>query len=365
MKILFLVPYPTEGPSNRFRVEQYLPYLKEKGVIYKIRPFVSSGFYKILYLNGHLVKKILFFLYSTIRRLLDMLLGLRYDIIFIHRESYPFGPPFIERFFKLFNKKIIFDFDDATFLPTSSGSNIFIERFNRYGKVPEIIALSDYVIAGNEYLADFALKYNENVIIIPTVVDTDAYLPAIRKTRSEKVTIGWIGSRTTSVFLESLKGVFKNLLDKYANLEIKIVGGKFNKRDLERISVLPWSLSGEIEALQSFDIGVMPMPDTKWTRGKCGFKAILYMSVGIPCVSSPVGINLDIIKDGVNGFLADPADDWEKKLSILIENEELRKEMGHAAREIAQEHYSKKIMEKKVFDLIEKVYTGGINEHNR
>ncbi|OGW74682.1 MAG: hypothetical protein A2Z72_05405 [Omnitrophica bacterium RBG_13_46_9] len=355
MKILFLVPYPTEGASNRFRVEQYLPYLEEKGILYKVRPFISSDFYRILYLKDYLLKKILFFLRSTVFRILDVLRALKYDIIFIHRESYPLGPPFIERILKFFNKKVIFDFDDAIFLPASSGSNIFMERFNRYGKVPEVIALSDGVITGNKYLADFALKYNENVTIIPTPVDVELYAPSPKKIHSEKVTIGWIGSKTTSVFLKPMRDIFAVLLEKFPYLEIIIVGGRFDNRGLERVRNIDWSLENEIGALQNFDIGIMPMPDTKWTRGKCAFKAILYMSVGIPCVSSPVGVTADLIKDGVNGFLAGSADAWKKKLSMLIESPDLRERIGRNARETAVNEYSVKANVPKFLEVLNRV----------
>jgi len=340
MRILFLVPYPTEGASNRFRVEQYLPYLKEKGIDFEIRPFVSSKFYRILYLKRYFIKKIFFFILSSIARIFDIFKALRYDVIFIHRESYPLGPPFIERILKLFKKKIIFDFDDAIFLPASSGSNVFIERFNRYGKVPEVITLSDHVITGNNYLEDFALKYNENITVIPTPVDTERYVTARRKENNNEVIIGWIGSKTTSIFLEPMRDTFKFLLGKYPNLKIKVVGGEFDTKGIKRLENIVWSLEREIEVLQSFDIGIMPMSDSKWTRGKCAFKTILYMSVGIPCVSSPVGITVDIIENDVNGFLANSDSEWKEKLSILIESPDLRRKMGENARKTAIEKYS-------------------------
>ena len=292
---------------------------------------------------------------STLSRIFDIFAALKYDVVFIHRESYPFGPPFIERMLRFFKKRIIFDFDDAIFLPSSSGTNVFIERFNRYGKVPEVIALSDSVITGNRYLADFASKYNENIIVIPTSVDTDKYRPRIQKSEvgiQNKVIIGWIGSKTTSVFLEPMREVFKELLDNYPDLQIKIVGGNFDISGLKRVENIPWSLEKETELLQSFDIGIMPMPDTKWTRGKCAFKAILYMAVGIPCVSSPVGVNTDIIENGVNGFLASGTSEWVDKLSQLIESESLRRKIGENARNTAVEKYSVQIQSSKFLEAI-------------
>jgi glycosyltransferase involved in cell wall biosynthesis len=383
MKILFLVPYPSEGASNRFRIEQYLPLLRQNGISYTVRPFISPGFYRILYHRAYFARKICFFIWCSLARCADVIRALRYDLVFIHRESYPLGPPFIERFLRFFKKRIIFDFDDAIFLPATSGSNIFMDRFKRYGKVPEVIALSDHIIAGNRYLAEFALKYNENVTIIPTPVDTDTYVPKTaphedspgevlrgpagggkdRRLKTEhrtpntenRVIIGWIGSKTTSLFLEPMREVFKALTEKYPNVRIHVVGGEFDAQGIKRILNLPWSLDNEPAVLQGFDIGIMPMPDTKWTRGKCAFKAILYMSVGIPCVSSPVGMNREVITDGVNGFLASSPGEWIEKLSTLIESRALRKTMGERGREMAVEKYSVKAHAPGMMNIVNKV----------
>jgi len=357
MKILFLTPYPEEGASKRFRILQYLPYLKEKGINYTVRPFVFQGFYKVLYKKGYLIKKILYFLISSVYRIFDLFWSTGYDIVFVHRESYPFGPAFLERIVKFLGKKVIFDFDDAIFLPSSSESNIFMERFNRYGKVPEVIALADHVITGNKYLADFAAKYNENVSVIPTSVDTCRYRPPAENGMKAGIVIGWIGSKTTSKFLLPMKDIFKKLLNKYPQLIIRIVGGEIDFWEDERIENVNWMLESEIKTLQGFDIGIMPMPDTKWTRGKCAFKAILYISVGIPCVCSPVGMNNELIMDGKNGFLASSDEEWEEKLSELIESANLRKSIGEKARRTVTEKYSVRASFPEFIKVLEKAAT--------
>lgn len=356
MKILFLVPYPTTGASNRFRVEQYIPYLRSRKIECTIRPFISRDFYSVLYVKGSIFKKLLYFLVCTARRALDLARAVRYDLVFIHRESYPLGPPVIERVLRFLNKKMIFDFDDAIFLPASSGTYEFLERFKRFGKVPEVISLCDLVIAGNRYLADFAVKYNENVSVIPTPVDTDLYKPAPKCDASGKIVIGWIGSKTTSSFLEPMKEVFERLLDTYPSVLIRIVGGDFDMSENPRIEKICWTLEDELRLLQGFDIGIMPMPDTKWTRGKCAFKTILYMSVGIPCVSSHVGMNTAVIQNGVNGFLAGSPNEWKEKLSKLIESPDLRASIGAKGRQTIIEKYSLRVNASKFLATVHKAY---------
>lgn len=355
MRVLFWVPYPTEGASNRYRVEQYLPYLEKEGIKYSLRSFWSSSAYRILYKNGHYFKKIYFFLCGTISRILDLLRIARYDVVFIHREAYPIFGAIFETALSILRKPIIFDFDDAIFLPTSSRPNNFIESLKKPDKVASTIVKSKHVIAGNSYLSDFALRYNRSVTIIPTSIDTDKYYSNNRKA-SDEVVIGWMGSITTLNFLNVMIGTFINISKKFHNIKFKIVGGDFSIEGLSNIISKPWSLEEEIEDLRSFDIGIMPMPDNEWTNGKCGFKAILYMNMGIPCVCSPVGVNKEIITDGVNGFLASSEDEWINKLSLLIENPDLRRRLGMAGRKTVEERYSVKINAPKYIEILKNVY---------
>lgn len=356
MKIIFFVPYPTEGASNRFRVEQYTPHLKTEGIIYRIRPFMSRGFYKTIYLKGYYFLKILYFIASTVNRFFDLILTLKYDVIFIHREVFPVGPPLFEYILSKLRKPIIYDFDDAIFLSSTSRSNNFIERLKRPDKVSKIIKISNHIIAGNRYLADFAMRYNNNVTIIPTSIDTDVYYPKENQPKYDKFVIGWIGSNTTVEFLNLLQGVFKKLTIKYPDIEFKIIGGEFHIPGLNNIKNQVWSLDSEIEDLQSFDVGIMPMPDNAWTRGKCGFKAILYMSLGIPCLCSPVGVNKEIIKGGMNGFLADSDKEWVEKLSLLIDDPDLRQRIGMAGRKTVEERYSVKVNAPKFLEVLKREY---------
>lgn len=355
MKVLFWVPYPTEGASNRYRVEQYLPYLKKSGIRYSLRPFWSRFAFKVLYKAGHRFAKFYYFVLGTISRLFDLLRIFQYDVIFIHREAYPIGGAFFESILAKLKKPFIFDFDDAIFLPASSRPNNFIEKYKRPEKVNDIIKMAGYVIAGNNYLVDFSLPYNRSVSVIPTPIDTDKYYPN-RNKHNDEVVIGWIGSVTTLDFLNTMKSVFIRLSKQFSRIKFKIVGGNFSIDGFSSVISKPWSLEEEIEDLKSFDIGIMPMPDNEWTKGKCGFKAILYMSMGVACVCSPVGVNKEIIIDGANGFLAYTESEWFEKLSLLIENSEIRKRIGMAGRKTVEEKYSIKVNAPKYLEVLKKVY---------
>lgn len=356
MKILFWVPYPVEGASNRYRVQQYLPSLKEAGIIFSVRPFWSSEAYSILYKKGFYLRKAFFFILGVISRITDMMRISYFDLVFIHRESLPVGPDILESLLYLLRKPMIFDFDDAIFLPASSQQNYFIERFKNPAKVPRIIKKSRQVIAGNSYLGDFALQFNSAVTVIPTSIDTDTYR---RPSRSQKpcgaVTIGWMGSTTTAWFLKDMDSVFKALAARFPGLRFLVVGGKFYVPGVN-IENRPWRMEEELSDLSSIDIGIMPMPDNQWTRGKCGFKAILYMSMGIPCVCSPVGMNREIVAEGVNGFLASTQKEWVDKLSRLAEEPDLRAKIGESGRQTVEQRYSVKANSRKLIKVINNIH---------
>jgi len=345
MKILFIQPYPTEGASARYRVEQYVPYLEKNGIKCVIRPFVSSKFYKILYKKGLCFKKILYFIQSSIQRFFDIFLAAKSDLIFIHLETFPLAPPFLEYIFaKVLHKKIIYDLDDAIYMGNTSSANKFLKYIKCPSKIKKIIKIADHVITCNEYLADYTNKYNKNITVIHTSVDTEKFKP-INKEKKDCMVIGWIGSHSTAKYLSELKDVFFKLSSEY-RFSIKIIGaGEEYDFKIPGIEVVKsdWSLKDEIAQFQSIDIGVYPLPENEWTKGKTGFKTIQYMSVGIPCVASDVGANRDIIEDGVNGYLAKTEEEWLAKISNLIQNPQLRMNMGLKGRKTVEEKYSLKV----------------------
>jgi len=338
MNVLFFVPYTTEGGSNRFRVEQYLPHLNRHGIESMVRPFLcSSAFYDILYRPGRTPRKGWYFLVSSLNRLLDLVRSRRFDRIVVHREAFPLGPAVLEWFLSRSRIPIVYDFDDAIWQRNSSEANRPLQFLKCPGKIATIIRLSRQVIAGNGYLRDYALQHNPRVTVIPTPVDTDHFQPASRA-GGEGVTLGWIGSHSSAPYLRMLDPVLPYLARQY-DFRLKVVGGEYYNAH-PSVSNHEWRLDREVVDLQSFDIGLMPMPDNQWTRGKCAFKALQYMAVGIPVVCSPVGMNSEVVQDGVNGFLADSEVEWFERLSMLIEDRGLREAMGQRGRAIVENCYS-------------------------
>jgi len=342
MKVLFLVPYPIQGASNRFRVLQFIPYLKEAGITCRVRPFYSETFWRILYRPGRFWAKLVLGLLCSLNRLLDLARALRYDLVFIHREAYPVGPAWFETLLSWMGKPYVYDFDDALFLPNVAEPNRFFGRLKCPGKVNRIIRGSSVTVAGNAYLAEYAKSAAARKIeIVPTVVDTQRFAPRQTGKNQKKLVIGWIGSSTTIVFLEPYQRVFKRVLERCGQrAQFRIVGGRLAEPLPEGIACVAWSLESEVTELQSFDIGIMPMPDNEWTKGKCAFKAIEYLAVGIPAICSPVGMNLEVVSEGVNGFLPEEEDDWVEAICRLVENDELRSTLGNAGRRTVEQKYS-------------------------
>ncbi|MDD5449070.1 MAG: glycosyltransferase [Candidatus Omnitrophica bacterium] len=277
-----------------------------------------------------------------------------YDVVFIHREACPVGPIFFEWIARRLGKKIIFDFDDAIYLPNVSRANSVIKVLKNQNKVKKIIRLSSVVIAGNSHLKKYASNYNRNVVVIPTAIDTEKY-SAIKKIQpqNEPLCIGWSGSYTTVQHLLMLKEVLRKIYNRY-KISIKIIGSapNFKMGDIP-LTVAEWSMETELEELVGLDIGFMPLPDDEWGRGKCGLKALQYMALGIPAVCSPVGVNQEIIEDGINGFFASSEAEWVEKISRLIENPELRRSIGCAGKKTVEERYSVKANFPKFFNAIQ------------
>lgn len=353
MKILFWVPYPSLGASNRYRVEQFLPYLEKAGYLCTLRSFWCINAFKILYNKGRFFKKTVYFIIGTLGRILDLIRLYRYDVVFIHRESFPIGGIFFERIIRLALKPIIFDFDDAIFLASSSRSNDFIRKVKNFKNPAEIIKRSARVIAGNAYLAGYAAQYNSNTVIIPTCIDADKYKPTSNNGDNKQIVIGWIGSVTTAVFLELIRDPLCRILRDFPHVRFKAIGGYFAADSGLESSVInrAWFLESELSELNDIDIGIMPIPDTDWAKGKCAFKAIIYMSMGLPCVCSSIGANREIIKDGINGFLANNDNEWHDKLEVLIKDVDLRRRIGLESRRTVVDSYSVNANVKKFIDV--------------
>ncbi|CAN5334078.1 glycosyltransferase family 4 protein [soil metagenome] len=341
LRILFIVPYPHgEAPSQRFRFEQYYPALQQAGITYEIAPFLDTETWQILYKPGHKLAKVWGIVKGFGRRKLLMFQVRKYDYIFLHREAAPIGPPIFEWFMaKVLRAKIIYDFDDAIWLPNTSEHNKIAAGLKWHQKVNSICKWAYKVSCGNEYLCDFARKYNANVVLNPTTIDTVNLHKQTKNQHTDKVVIGWTGTHSTVGYLDGLVPVLRKL-EQELDFEFRVISNRPPDFQLKSLVYVPWKKDTEIADLLQFNFGVMPLTDDKWAKGKCGFKALQYMSLGMPAVVSPVGVNTCIVTPGEDGYLCETPLQWEDALRTLIEDEQLRVQMGLAARQKIVSHFS-------------------------
>lgn len=342
MRLLILSPYPhSAAPSQRFRFEHYLPYLAEAGIYYKQLSFWDEATNAILYKPGLVLKKIIGLAGGYARRVGMLWTATQYDYVLIHREVTPLGPPIFEFLLsRLLRKKIIYDFDDAIWLPNTSENNKMASGLKWHGKVRSICKWAYKITPGNAYLADFARQYNKNVEVLPTVVDTQ-YHHASKKTKNSVMVIGWTGSHSTLPYLEPLVPVLRQLEQLYA-FRFLVIADKNPHLALDSFEFLPWNKNSEIDDLGRIDVGVMPLLEDQWSAGKCGFKAIQYMALGIPALVSPVGVNTQIVTNGLNGYHCPSDADWYNKLEKLLCQPDLLATMRQAAIKQIENHYSVK-----------------------
>src|SRR5215472_245942 len=295
ISICAFVPYPRNlAPSQRFRIEQWIPHLAEYGVSVDLVPFADHQLMALLH-RRNVVAKAALSANALIRRLGHVARVRRYDAVLIHRSICVAGPATLERLIAFLGRPIIFDFDDAIFELHTAEANKRLAWMKFPGKTAAICRVSAHVVAGNSYLADYARRHNSSVSIVPTSVDTERYRPPEVPKPEGRFIVGWTGSSTSQTHLESFAPVLREVT-KWPSVELRVIS--------DRTPVMPevpfawrrWSPANEVKDLAQFDVGIMPMPDDRWARGQCSLKALLYMSMGIPAVCSPVGTNCEIIR---------------------------------------------------------------------
>jgi len=335
MKILLLSRYGRLGASSRVRSYQYLPYFVSLGWEVDVHPLFSDGYLQALY--GKEPKGLQVVL-GYWQRFWSFLQVKKYDLIWIEKELFPFLPATAEWLLPKIGVPYIVDYDDALFHRYDKHRNRLV-RMILGRKIDTVMRHAALVVAGNEYLAERArLAGARYVEIVPTVVDLARY-EVLRPSNKHPLVVGWIGSPSTSRYLLSIGDIFKILARKF---DVRFVAVGASKEDVQGlpIEVWDWSEDTEVRSIQTFDIGIMPLEDSPWEQGKCGYKLIQYMACGLPVVASPVGVNGKIVKHGANGFLAQNQQEWEQALCSLLNNQELRRKMGEKGRELVDTSYS-------------------------
>ncbi len=350
MKVLFLTKYGQQAASTRHRYTQYVPYLEQHGITCHISPLLDDDYLRRKLTTGRtwltsLTK-------AFIKRVTALSKAHKYDLVVLHCEVFPYFPPIFERYLQLVNVPYYYDYDDAIFHQYDQHHNKWVRRL--FGnKVRIIMKGSDCVLAGNEYLASYARKVAPRVYVLPTAVDITRYIP--RETNPDArrpFTIGWIGSPSTAPYLKEKAAAIAQFCRRYPNTLVLSVGSGDIELPGVRIEIRPWSIETEVKDLREFDVGIMPLPDSPWARGKSGFKLIQYMACGLPVIASRVGANQDLVDHGENGFLATTDEEWVKALEELIQHPPLRLQMGKAGLEKVTSNYSLQVTAPRLLDIL-------------
>lgn len=342
MKVLIRVAAYTGGtnvPSARFRVRQYIPALRELGI--EVSEYTSKfGTYPP---QSRVIRPV-WALGSLGARILSVINSYRYDITLLQREmlsTFVTLEPIIKR-------PRVLDVDDAIWLHRVRG-----EAFAR-----RLAGLCNCVICGNNFLADHFGKWNSNINILPTAVDTNYYKPVVSKTIAKRPVIGWSGTSSGFKYLYNIEQALTEVLKRSPDVEFRVVSDKmpkFNTIPAGQFRFIPWSPENEVQAVQEMTIGIMPLNDSLWERGKCSYKMLLYMACGIPVVVSPVGMNAEILSLDNTGFGPANEDEWVDSLNWLLKNPEKAAVMGNTGRQIVLKYYSIKVLAPKLANILKKI----------
>ncbi|MEX2567184.1 MAG: glycosyltransferase family 4 protein, partial [Cyclobacteriaceae bacterium] len=346
-KILFLPKYTRMGASSRLRTYQYLPLWEKAGYNVVVRPFFTDKYLNEIYAGRR--PGILHILQCYWRRAWQLFTVGKYDLIFVEKELFPYLPAFAEWFLAK-TKGFIVDYDDAVFHNYDLGKYPGVKRFLP-DKIDRTMKMAELVTVGNSYLKDRAWAAGSSrIVMMPTVIDPNRYLMKIHQDKPI-VSIGWIGSPSTLRYLEGILPVLEQLKRKFKIILVQ-VNGKNQVKFSGSTEKIPWTEAGEVDAILKMDIGIMPLPDNPWERGKCAYKLIQYMACGLPVVASPVGMNKEVVQHGINGYLAKSEEEWIAALSKLIQDWQLRKSFGENGHQLVMEKYTLERNFEKMLEMV-------------
>jgi glycosyltransferase involved in cell wall biosynthesis len=347
LRILVVSSHPYDSaPGLRFRIEQWARFLPEFGLECEFDTFGTAGLRELIGVPGRRIAKLRAFGRSW-RERRRRLQRRDYDLVFVYQEAAPFGPPLLERWLERERVPFVLDFDDAIFLRAadqkfSLGEVLRLRGLGAaakwQGKMATLCRLATHVTAGNDYLASYARRFTDRVTVVPTTIDLSVYRTA-EKATDGPIVIGWSGSISTAFYVQMLNEVLADLA-REQSFRFLVIGGGHHSIPGVDVETIPWRPQSEVEDLRRIDIGVMPLRDDPWSRGKCGLKALQYMALAVPTVCSSVGVNSDIIVDGENGMLASTPGEWKEKLRLLLSDASMRRRLGSAGRLTVEKSYS-------------------------
>jgi glycosyltransferase involved in cell wall biosynthesis len=340
LKALALMPYPTgRVPAQRYRIEQWARTFAAEGIDITFLPFLSSRGMDVLYRRGNVLAKASEMLRACARRVRDLPCLSRYDVGIVCREAALLGPPVFEALAAR-RMPLIFDFDDALYLPPANSAHPWLAPFRGASKTAALCRMAFHVTAGNQTLAGYAREQGAQTTVLPSTIDTTEYVPRPRPTNVRPI-VGWTGSHTTLPYLLAVAAALVRLRQR-CDFEFRVIGATASIPGLD-LRCQPWRAETEADDVAAFDIGLMPLPDNPWTRAKCGLKALQYMALGIPPVVSPVGVNAEIVTHGVDGLHATTDDSWIESISRLLSEPDQRARLGAEARLTVERRYSARV----------------------
>jgi glycosyltransferase involved in cell wall biosynthesis len=352
LKYIFFTKYTRAGASSRYRSFQYLPALEAAGLNFTVSSLLSDDYLKNKYIYGR--TRFGDILRAFVRRIWAVLTVPRDAVVVIQHELLPWCPALLERLLGWRGCRMVVDYDDAIFHQYDRHCNPWI-RCLLGKKIVTVMQLAHTVTVGNNYLAEFARTVGASrVQVIPTVVALDRYLIKDPTLEPEVFTIGWIGSPSTARYLREIAPALEQVC-RSGRSRVRLIGSGQVELKGVPLELFAWSEETEVAAICDFDVGIMPLPDEPWARGKCGLKLIQYMACGIPVVASPVGVNVELVKPGFNGFLARSTVDWVDSLETLKFDQELRRAMGVNGRARVKEKYCLNITAPVFVDILQRV----------
>ena len=345
MHILFVTQYGARAASSRTRVFNYIPYMRSVGYtceVITLLPDDQIGGSQVI-VTRQVLRKLFYYAWAFTRSLLCglcvLLAAKRSNLIFVQKVIFP---SFIRWMLRLVKVPIVYDFDDAIFTTEIRQPNWLATRKQQRNArgVPAMLHLAQMALVENDYTGNFAREHCPRVECITGPIDTLRYTPDRSPRSDDDIVLGWIGSASTLSYLELIRPALEDVGRRFNAVRLHVVGASDFSLQHMIVETKAWSLDSEVQDLRCFDIGIMPMPDDVWTRGKGGYKLLQYMAIGLPVITSPVGINREIVKDGVEGFWASDMDDWTKSIVDLVREEALRRKMGTLGRKKMEAHYA-------------------------
>lgn len=358
-KILLLSKYPRIGASSRLRSLQYLPFLEANGFDVTLSSLFDDEYLSRLYGQGERSALKIAWLY--LRRLTVLFGVFRYDLIWIEYEIFPYLPAFAERLLRLLGRKYVADYDDAIFHNYDLSGSPLIRGLLCH-KIDAVMRNSWYVTAGNNYLMERAREAGAaRIAFVPTVVDRQRY-PVRAGLATDGPVIGWIGSPSTQKYVVGIRDALGRACQLHG-ARLMLVGASSQVIDELRginVEVVPWSEASEADLICRMDIGIMPLLDGPWEKGKCGYKLIQYMACAVPVIASPIGVNIELVSSSHSGLFADTAAEWENALFQLLESPERRRQLGEAGRQAVEKTFSLQVQA----PVLSRIFNEVIN-HNR